>query len=216
MLRPLIAACILCGCLTPAAAAQDREFAFGAGYGHLFWEGANAGALEEQGGLRLNGWVSWPITPSGPGPDRKPEPRLGLGLGIGIYYSEHGGDIFEGDNVIIIEPDDYASLLTLEPEVQFSVRFPIGRDYYLEPGIAGTFIVGNYTRGEEVWGFVDEDLDRWRVGGGGRLLLRGAYRRETWSVGLEGSYSYGWLDFDDDIGGEIQQGYLGVFYAHRF
>ena len=215
MLRPLIAACIVCGCLTPGAAAQDREFGFGAGYGHLFWEGANAGALEEQGGLRLNGWVSWPLNPAKT-PEPEPEMRFGLGLGIGIYYSEHGGSITDVGNVIIIEPDDYAELLTFEPEVQFSVRFPIGRDYYLEPGIAGTFIVGNYTRGEQVWGFVDEDLDRWRVGGGGRLLLRGAYRRETWSVGLEGSYGYGWLDFDDDIGGEIQQGYLGVFYAHRF
>jgi hypothetical protein len=214
MPRPLIAAFIVAAALTLGARAQDREFAFGAGYGHLFLEGSNAGALEEQGGLRLNGWVSWPITP--PMTESKPELRVGLALGIGIYYSEHGGSVFEGDNVIIIEPDDYAELLTFEPEVQFSVRVPVGRDYYLEPGIAGTFIVGNYTRGQEVFGFVDEDLDRWRVGGGGRLLLRGAYRRETWSLGLEGSYSYGWLDFDDDIGGEIQQGYLGVFYAHRF
>jgi hypothetical protein len=214
MLRTFTAACIVCGFLVPAAPAQDREFALGIGYGHLFWDGANSGALEEQGGLLLNGRVSWPITP--PMTESKPELRLGLGLGIGIYYSEHGGSISEDDDFIFIEPEDFAELLTLEPEVQFSLRLPVGRDYYVEPGIAGTFMVGNYTRGEQFWGFRDEDLDRWRVGGSGRLMLRGAYRRETWSLGLEGSYSYGWLDFGDDIGGDIQQGYLGVFYAHRF
>jgi hypothetical protein len=210
----LLLAAVSC-CTAPAAAfAQYREFAFGVGYGHLFLEGSNAGALEEQGGVRFEGRVSWPITQ--PMNERRPELRLGFGVGLAIYFSDHGGEIFESGNVIIIEPDDFAQLTTIEPEVQFSVRAPVGRDLYLEPGIAGTFIVGNYLRGDEAFGFVDEDLNRWRVGGGGRAFLRGAYRRETWSIGLEGSYAYGWLDFSDGIGGEMQQAYLGLFYAHRF
>lgn len=201
-------------CLACAAQAQDREFAFGLGYSHLFWDGHNTDVLEEQGGLRMDGRVSWPVTE--PMTEGRPELRVGVGLGLTFYVSEQGGDVFEEDDIIFIEPDDWTQLTNIEPEIQFSLRQPVGRDFYLEPGIAGVFIIGNYVRGEEVFGFVDEDIDRWRVGGGGRLFLRGAYRRERWAFGLEGSYAYGWLDFGDDIGGDIQQGYLGVFFARQF
>ena len=197
-----------------AARAQDREFAFGFGYSHLFWDGHNTDALEEHGGFRFDGRVSWPVTE--PLTDTRPELRLGLGLGLVFYISEQGGNVFEDDDVIFIEPDDWTQLTNIEPEIQLSLRQPVARDFYLEPGIAGTVMLGNYIRGEEFWGFVDEDLDRWRVGGGGRLFLRGAYSRGRWHFGLEGSYSYGYLDFSDDIGGDIQQGYLGVFFARRF
>ena len=193
---------------------QHREFAFGIGYTHLFWDGSNSDALEEQGGLLMEGRVSWPLAQ--PTTENQPELRIGLGLGLTFYVSEQGGDVVEVGNVIIIEPDDWTQLTTITPEVQFSVRQPVGDDYYLEPGVAGVFMLGNYVKGEEVFGFVDEEDDRWAAGGGGRVFLRGAYRRERWSVGLEGSYGYGWLHFGDDIGGDIQQGYFGIFYARRF
>ena len=201
-------------CFTCAAYGQHREFAFGVGYAQLFWDGHNTDALEEQGGLRMEGRVSWPVTE--PMRGGRPELRLGAGLGLTFYVSEQGGDFFEEDDIIFIEPDDWTQLTNIEPEIQFSVRQPVGRDLYLEPGIAGTFILGNYVRGEEVFGFIDEDVDRWRVGGGGRLFLRGGYHRGRWGFGVEGSYGYGWLDFGDDIGGDIQQGYLGFFFARRF
>ena len=214
MPRNLIWCLLVSPCLTCAAYGQHREFAIGIGYGHLFWDGHNTDALEEQGGVRFDGRVSWPVTE--PMTDTRPELRLGMGLGLAVYYSEHGGDVFEEGGFIFIEPEDFEQLTTLEPEIQLSLRLPVGRDLYLEPGVAGTFIAGNFRAGEEFFGFIDEDVNRWRVGGGGRLLLRGAYHRERWAFGVEGSYSYGWLDFGDDIGGDIQQGYFGVFYAHRF
>jgi hypothetical protein len=214
MSRNLIPCLLVSVYLTGVARGQHREFAIGAGYGHLFWDGAHTAALEEQGGVRFEGRVSWPV--SEPMTDTRPELRLGVGLGVAVYYSEHGGDIFEEDGILFVDPEDFEQLTTLEPEIQFSLRVPVGSDYYLEPGIAGTFIAGNYRTGEDFVGFIDEDVNRWRVGGGGRLILRGAYHRERWSFGIEGSYAYGWLDFGDDIGGDIQQGYLGVFYAHRF
>lgn len=201
--------------LTPGLSAfgQHRELGFGIGYGHLFLDGFNADALEEQGGFRMEARVSWPITEKMT--DTRPELRVGLGLGLAFYISEHGGSVSEDEGILFIEPDDWTQLTTIEPEIQFSLRHPVGHDFYLEPGIAGTFIVGNYIKGEEIWGYVDKEIDRWRVGGGGRLILRGAYRRDRWSFGIEGSYGYGWLDFGDDIGGDIQQGYLGLFYARR-
>ena len=214
MPRRLAASLVISLCLTAAAHGQHREFAFGVGYSHLFWDGSNTDALEEQGGVRFNGRVSWPLTEATD--ERRPELRLGLGLGLAFYVSEQGGDVFEEDDVIFIDPDDFTQLTSIEPEVQLSLRLPVGYDYYLEPGVGGTFMLGNYVRGEEFFGFVDEDLDRWAAGGGGRIFLRGAYRRERWSVGVEGSYGYGWLHFGDDIGGDIQQGYLGLFYARRF
>lgn len=214
MLRTALPVLLVSFSVGAPAYAQHREFAFGVGYTHLFWDGSNSDALEEQGGLRLEGRVSWPLGERVA--EGRPELRVGLGLGLAFFVSEQGGDVFEEDDVIFIQPDDWTQLTTIAPEVQFSVRQPLGEDYYLEPGVAGVFVLGNYVRGEEFFGFIDEDIDRWAAGGGGRLFLRAAYRRERWSVGLEGSYGYGWLHFGDDIGGDIQQGYLGIFYARRF
>lgn len=214
MSRSAFAAFLLAGCLASAAHAQHREFAFGISYSHLFWDGSASGALEEHGGARFEGRVSWLL--SEPMSDRTPELRLGVGLGLTFYVSEQGGDVFEEDDVIFIRPDDWMQLTNIEPELQFSLRQPIGDRFYIEPGIAGVFTLGNFRRGEEFWGFVDEDLDRWSPGGGGRLFLRAAYRRDSSSFGIEGSYGYGWLHFGDDIGGDIQQGHLGIFYAQRY
>ena len=200
--------------LTFTVLGQGREFAVGAGYGHLFWDGSHTDTLAEQGGVRFEGRVSMPVTE--PMTDARPELRAGLGLGLAVYYSEHGGDVFEAGGIVFIEPEDFEQLTTLEPEIQLSLRVPVRHDLYIEPGVAGTLIVGNFRTGEDFVGFIDEDENRWRVGGGGRLILRGAYHRERWAFGVEGSYAYGWLDFGDDIGGDIQQGYIGLFYAHRF
>ena len=78
------------------------------------------------------------------------------------------------------------------------------------------FVIGNYVQGDEFLGFVGTDGSWWSVGGGGRAFVRLGYRASQQSTfGPEGSYSYGWLDFGDDIGGDIQQAYLGVFIAVR-
>jgi hypothetical protein len=208
LLTTVLAAVVTCGTALADAREADRELAVGIGYGHLFWDGHNTDQLEEQGGLRMEIRYSVPVA-------LQPQWRVGAGLGLAFYVSEHGGDVFEEDGILFVRPDDWVQLTNIEPEIQLSFRQPLGDDFYLEPGIAGVFIVGNFRRGREVFGFIDEDLDRWRVGGGGRLFLRGAYTRGRSSYGIEGSYSYGWLDFGDDIGGDIQQGYLGFFYAHR-
>ena len=197
-----------CGAAFGDAYHARREVAFGIGYTHLFWDGHNTDEMEDRGGARMEARFSVPLS-------THPHVRLGAGFGLTSYISEHGGDSFEEDGILYIRPDDWVQLTTLEPEIQLSVRHPLNDDFYVEPGIAGVFIAGNYRRGEEVFGYVDEDLDRWRVGAGGRLFLRGAYVRGRHSYGLEGSYSYGWLDFGDDVGGDIQQGYLGFFYAYR-
>jgi hypothetical protein len=203
--------------LTTAAFAQDREFAFGAGYGHLLLDGSNVGDLDEQGGLNLNGRISWPVTPSHG--ERRPELRFGVGVGLG-FYAEND-DQNNDDEFFDEEEIEVTQLTVISNELQLSYRQPVGREFYLEPGVAGQFLVGNFWAGDKTWlgGFwwdVDEEEDIWRVGGGGRLFLRAAYQQDRWSAGVEGSYSYGYLDFGDGIGGDIQQAYIGVFFAHSF
>ena len=204
--------------LAGTAFGQDREFAFGAGYGHLFLDGSNAGDLDEQGGLNVNGRISWPITPSRG--ERRPELRFGVGVGLG-FYADYDDDDDGDDDFFEEEEVEVTQLTVISNELELSFRQPIARDYYLEPGIAGQFMIGNFWAGERtwwggLWWDADEDENIWRVGGGGRIFLRAAYQQERWSAGVEGSYSYGWLDFGDDIGGDIQQGYIGVFFAHSF
>jgi hypothetical protein len=201
----------------PRALAQDREFAVGVGYGHLFWDGSHTDELEEQGGLVLDGRLTWAITPNAyPG---RPELRAGVGLDLAFYSSHDDNSDFEVDENgdVFANATDYTQLSVLAPQIELSWRQPIiNENWYLEPGIAGVFMLGNYVKGQEFFWFVDEDVNEWRVGGGGKLFLRLAYTTDRWSVGAEGSYGYGWLDFGHDIGGDIQQGYFGFFYAHKF
>jgi hypothetical protein len=199
------------------AAAQDREFAVGLGYGHLFWDGAHSDELKEQGGLVLDGRLTWAVTPDAyPG---RPEPRVGFGLDLAFYAShDDNGNLEIDDNGdVFATASDYTQLSIIAPQLEISLRQPIiDEHWYLEPGLAGVFMVGNYTKGQEFFWFVDEDVNQWRVGGGGKAFLRLAYTQERWSIGAEGSYGYGWLDFGHDIGGDIQQAYLGLFYARKF
>jgi hypothetical protein len=196
---------------------DERDFGFSLGYAHLFWDGTNTDVLEEQGGLRFDGRFTWPV--GTPADSSAPHLRLGLGVAIEGFISEQGGEIEDDDDddgFIFITPDDWNQLSIIEPELQLSVRGALGPDWYLEPGFGASAIVGNYVRGEEVFGFVDEDIDRWRLGAAGRLFVRLAWRRGRSAWGIEGSYSYGWIDFGDDIGGDIQRGHLTFFYARSF
>lgn len=214
---PLLLCLVALGavCVTAKAESRGHEFAFGIGYAHLFWDGTHSDALEEQGGLRMDGWFSFPVARNERETGR-PELRLGIGLALEFFVSERGGDVFEVGDVIIVEPNDWDQLSLIQPEVQFSIRAPVNDNWYVEPGLAAVGIVGNFIRGEEFFGFVDEDIDRWRVGGAGRAYVRLAYRKGRSAWGVEGSYSYGWLDFGDDIGGDIQRGHLTFFYARSF
>jgi hypothetical protein len=184
--------------------AQDREFAAGIGYGHLFWDGNNAGPLEEQGGLVFDARVTWAPTP------RQPRLRVGVDLDLAFYFStDDSDDDFSGVN-------DFAQLSVIAPALEVAWRHPIDEHWYLEPGLAGVLTIGNYTTGQELFGFVDRDENRWRVGGGGKTFLRLAYAQDRWAAGVEGSYTYGWLDFGEEIGGETRQAYVRLFYSRRF
>jgi hypothetical protein len=212
----LIVAGLFVAATAQRAAAQDREFAFGIGYGHLLWEGSNVGPLEEHGGLVLDGRLTWAVTPdAAPG---RPELRVGFGVDLSFYISQDDdGEVTIINGVAFVTGSDYTSLSVLAPQAEVSLRLPIfDEHWYVEPGVAGVFMVGHYTQGEDFFWFVDEDENEWRVGGGGKAFLRIAYTKDDWSIGAEGSYSYGWLDFGHHIGGEIQQAYLGLFYAHKF
>ena len=203
-----------------AAAQQDREFAFGIGYSHLWWDGSHTGPLEEQGGLVLDGRLTWAVTPVTPLAPERPQLRAGFGLDLAFYgsYDDNNDDfIIIDDDIIITTTNDYTQLSVIAPELEVSLRVPFADGkWYLEPGLAGVFMIGDYTTGEEFFGFVDQHENRWNVGGGGKAFLRLAYQAERWGLGVEGAYGYGWLDFGDDIGGDIQQAYFGLFYSHRF
>jgi hypothetical protein len=199
--------------LARPAFAQQREFQFGIGYGHLFWDGFNSRELKEQGGVRVDGRVTWCADEH-----HFPQLRVGAGATLGFYVSnDNRGDVVVVNDLVFFEASNYTQLSLFTPELEVSWRQWLDQRWYLEPGAAATFLVGNYVKGEEFLGYVDEDIDRWRVGGGGRAFVRLGYNGwDRWSVGLEGSYAYGWLDFGDDVGGDIQQAYLGIFAAYRF
>ena len=214
LVLPALAALLALFFTQTPARAQDREFHFGLGYSHLFWDGHNSDALSEQGGARFEGRVSWC-----PDQARLPALRVGAGLSFTGFYSYDSDDDFVVvDDIVFFTADDFSQLSLITPEAEVSYRLDLPDDrWYFEPGLAASFFVGNYVKGEEVIGYVDTDIDRWNVGGGGRAFLRLAYRPEPrFAIGLEGSYSFGWIDFGDDIGGDIQQGYLGFYIAHKF
>jgi hypothetical protein len=210
MQRVLVPVCVVLLVLVAVSPSPGGtgDFSFSMGYSHLTIDGADP-PFNEQDALRFESRISGSPLPE------LPQLRLGGGLGMSYYYKDYNdGDIVEiGEDVILIEGDSYESLFLLEPEVQVSWRQPLGKHMYVEPGIGVGGVFGNLTAGETFGWFYDEDYDEWSAGFSARPFLRAAYQYKKYAIGLEGSYLWTDLDFDDGPGGDTTELYIGAFFS---
>ena len=204
--------------LITAAPAEAADVTFGIGYSRLELDGSE-GPFDEEDGVRFDGRFTF-----APGGEDLEQLRLGFGLSISGFEKRVDDDdavIIIDDEVFFLDSDDVESLTLISPEVSLSWRQVVLGDednaFILEPGVAGTLIVGNYWVGDTTWFAVDEDIDEWDVTVGVRPFLRAGYQGQRLLIGAELAYLLGGsLDFTDDVGGDVSEFYAGFFVGGRW
>ena len=178
--------------VSPAVAlARDVEFSLAGGATQLYIdEDGDDDVLNDQ-------WGPW-IRPSFSFAPSENTPQLRLGGGVEFSWISGTVD----DEFITGELD----LFLITPELLLSWRQPIGdaARWYVEPGVGVGPAIG------ALW-FVGTE---WGYGYSVRPFLRGGYQADHWSAGIEASYRFGRLNFDDGDS-DIENLELGLFVAWR-
>jgi len=201
----------LAACPSPAVAAEP-EFALSMGYTHVSLDDTIVGEFAEQGGFRFEPRFSWAPVES------RPQFRVGIGMGFSFFYDETDGSavfIDDDGDIIIADADDYEQLFLWTPELQLSWRQRWESGWSLEGGVGLGGVFALYTAGEQFFDeFYDEDLDEGDITYSVRPFVRVGYREGGFHGGLEASYLWGGnLDFTKEIGGEVNEWYVGVFFS---
>ena len=209
----LAAACSLSVLISLASHVRaESEFAISFGYTHLSLDDTSVGEFDEQGGAYFEPRFSF--TPY----EHRPQFRVGLGLGFSFFYDETDGSatfIDDDGDVFFADADDYEQLFLLNPELQLSWREQLRDGWMIEGGVGLGAIAGFYTAGEQFFDeFYDQDLSESDITWSVRPFIRAGYDNGRLRIGIEGSYRWGGnLDFTNEIGGDVEQWNVGVFFA---
>jgi len=211
--RNLAAACSLLFLTSLASHAKaESEFAIGFGYTHVSLDDTSLGAFDDKGGAYFEPRFSFAPY------EQRPQFRVGFGLGFSFFYDETDGSatvIDDDGNIFFADADDYEQLFLLTPELQLSWRQELEKGWLIEGGVGIGAIAGFYAAGEEFFGeFYDQDLDESDITWSLRPFIRAGYDNGRMRYGIEASYQWGGnLDFTNEIGGDVEQWNVGVFFA---
>jgi hypothetical protein len=174
------------------ALARDFELSVSGGATQLY--------IDEEGGDEVlnDQWGPWVATSFSLAPIADtPQFRLGGGVGFSWTSGTVDNEFITGD----------LDLFLITPELLVSWRQPLGADdshWYVEPGVGVGPAIGT------LW-FVGTE---WGYGYSVRPFLRAGYETEKWSAGLEASYRFAHLNFDDGDS-DIENLGVGVFAAWK-
>lgn len=144
-----------------------------------------------------------------------------LGGRIGFTYTQQD---FRSRNVAgepLLEIDDFIGLSLVTPQLVFSYRQMLGGDadfggLFLEPGIGGGLAIGTLSFGSE-FEFGNDPIGRdisdyeTELSFGVQPFLRFGYDSGSLLVGAEGGYLWTGLNFEDDLGRDVDEWYVGFF-----
>ncbi len=220
LLPCLIPLAVLIGC----ADGVGPEIDFGAGIGGL--------DLEDEGGFEsvIDGpRASGRFAVSGSGTvavtdDFGSGPRIGGRVGFSYARRDLGGSRVAGEPLLTV--DDFVDLLIVSPQVTASYRQYLGgADYFgegwfVEPGLGLGPTFGYLSFGSQLE-FADDvlssDVEETEdaFGLGVEPYARLGYAGDGFVGGVEGGYLYTTLNFDDDLGQDANQWYIGFFVGVR-
>jgi hypothetical protein len=155
--------------------------------------------------------------------DRGSGPRLGFRFGFSGAREDLDERRVAGEPFLTIE--DYAAIGLFTPQGTLGYRQYFSGDAYyggvfLEPGVGVGPVIGTLTFGSDLeFGndTIANDIDdtETQIGLGVQPHVRLAYDGGTGIVGLEGGYLFTTLDFDDNLGDNFTEWYIGLFAALR-
>jgi hypothetical protein len=220
--RPLLTSLCVVGFFTAARGAQAQpgpgsEIAFTLSYADLAAEldadafGFGLGDIDDFTGLDDATGIAGEIRFTRPFFVK--QLRIGSAIGVSLYEEDaEDNDLFE------LEGDE--ELLLITPELQLSWRQPIFRRWFVEGGAGVGVVIANYQADgiEADLGDLD-DIDEWAIGLGVRPFVRAGYAFDRLLLGVEASYRWTNLEFDDgdlDVEGDLDQFMIGGFVGVRF
>jgi hypothetical protein len=232
--RPFKLTCplLVAAALLPAAAgAQDAlsenytyfeddhepraEFALGVGYARLQFDG-DPELIDDRDCLHIEPSLS--VAPF----EKLPQLRLGGAVGWSLAVDDTRGAFISHDGEVIAVASADTSLMLFEPDLRLSWRQPLdqGGNYWVEAGGAAGAAIGWLDVGDEDDEVTDPDevtfsetdsSFQWRA------FVRVGVRMRGGFAGLEASYMRaGDLTFADDVSGEADEYYIGIFGALQF
>lgn len=213
----LVAALPLAGC-SPERPPQLNLFA---GYAQVELDEQDGFEpfFDQSGGGRIALGIDAPLTTTD---DNGSGPRLGGRFSASMYREDLGDRIVAGEPLLEIE--EFADLAILVPQVTLSYRQLLGEPQrtaaFLEPGVGLGLAIGVLSFGSDLeFGdqVIGRDIDdtQSEVGYALNPFLRGGLAFDRLLVGLEGGYQWTGLEFDDSLGENPSEWYIGVFLALR-
>ena len=177
--------------------------------------------VDNQGGLRTSVGIDGPVLLT--------DESNGSGLRLGGRFAFSGYREDLGDRVVAGEPlleiEEFADLGIFAPMATASYRQVFGDPdaggaAFIEPGIGAGLSVGVLSFGSELqFGdrVIGSDIDESQTEVSYVLnpFMRGGYTSGQFAIGLEGGYQWTGLEFDDDLGVDAREWYLGLFFGFR-
>jgi hypothetical protein len=187
------------------------EFSFSLGYAKLNLMGSS-GPVTDEDMFRIDGRFTV-----------RPLPRirgLRVGLGLGMAFGGSGIDsgaiIIDDGHIIVIGSGRDQAVTLFEPEVTASFRLG-GPRFFIEPGVAVGGAFGYFRISDHYYYWYDTIYDKWTETGYGKAFIRAAFGSSQGHFGLDFSYARGGdLSFSDNIHGDMEEIYLGVFGGLSF
>jgi hypothetical protein len=181
------------------------EFSFGIGYAHIE-VGGSSSALHSMDALRFDPDLSFsPI-------EKLPQLRLGGAFGVSMVIDNSSRTIISNGGTVIITGSSEVPFLTLEPELRLSWRQPLNEFFFIEPGFGLGAAFAHLSLSSDT-----NSIDKWESCFDARAFLNIGVASPGGDAGLELSYMHGGtLDFGQNARGDLNQFYVGVFWAFRF
>jgi hypothetical protein len=206
----------LCGAARAADGDDPRgEFALGIGYARITLDGGGP-LLEGRDALHFEPIVSFPPVPD------LPQLRLGGAVGWSIAVDETRGAAVSRDGNLFIATTSDVTFMLVEPELRLSWRQPFAEDtFFIEPGVAAGAAIGWLDVGDSASDHADpadaNAFTDWDASFQWKVFLRAGGRFSNGMAGIEASYMRaGRLEFADNLRGDPEEFYVGIFGSLQF
>lgn len=156
----------------------------------------------------------------GPLQDEHTGPRLGGRLAFGVYREDLADRPVAGEPLLTI--DEFADLSIITPQLVSSYRvlfgYPEEGAFFVEPGLGAGLAVGvlsfgsDLEFGDQIIG-TDIDESQTEVSWALSPFLRLGYAADRLRIGAEGGYQWTGLEFDDGLGADAREWYIGFFFG---
>ncbi len=203
-------AIVLAGMLSFASVSRAdwgnySDFSFGIGYSHIqlgssFNEFHNMNALRVEPAVTFSPFV------------KLSQLRIGGAFGVSMVLGSSSHAIISNNGTLIVHASADIPFLLLEPELRVSWRQEFDAGFFIEPGLGLGGAIGQLHLESET-----QSVEKWDANFAARTFINVGFLVPGGIFGVQGSYMRaGALHFAGNVGGDVNQFYIGVFGSLMF